>query len=91
MSTGWRCLPVGVEELTSAGHQVLFEAGAGQGSGIVDADYAAAGARIVENASEIWATADMIVKVKEPQARSGRCCDRARSSSPTSTSPPTRR
>jgi len=61
-------LPVGAEELTSAGHQVLFEAGAGQGSGIVDADYAAAGATIVENASEIWATADMIVKVKEPQS-----------------------
>ena len=61
-------LPVGAEELTSAGHQVLFEAGAGHGSGIVDADYAAAGATIVENASEIWATADRIVKVKEPQS-----------------------
>src|SRR5512147_1319166 len=59
-------LPVGAEELTSAGHRVLFEAGAGQGSGIVDAEYAAAGARIVENASQIWAKADMIVKVKEP-------------------------
>ena len=60
-------LPVGAEELTSAGHQVLIEAGAGQGSGIVDAQYASAGATIVESAGEIWAGADMIVKVKEPQ------------------------
>ena len=60
-------LPVGAEELTSAGHQVLIEAGAGQGSGIVDAQYASAGATIVASAGEIWAEADMIVKVKEPQ------------------------
>src|SRR3954452_24210731 len=60
-------LPVGAEELASAGHQVLFEAGAGQGSGIADALYASAGATIVEDAGEIWARADMIVKVKEPQ------------------------
>ena len=51
-------LPVGAEELTSAGHPVLIEAGAGQGSGIADAEYAAAGATIVEKAGEIWATAD---------------------------------
>ena len=61
-------LPVGAEELTSAGHQVLIEAGAGQGSGIVDAQYASAGATIVASAGEIWAEADMIVKVKEPQS-----------------------
>ena len=61
-------LPVGAEELTSAGHQVLIEAGAGQGSGIVDAQYASAGATIVASAGEIWAGADMIVKVKEPQS-----------------------
>src|SRR3954465_7293323 len=48
-------LPVGAEELTSAGHQVLFEAGAGQGSGIADSLYASAGATIVEDAGEIWA------------------------------------
>jgi len=46
---------------------VLIEAGAGQGSGIVDALYASAGATIVASAGEIWAGADMIVKVKEPQ------------------------
>ena len=60
-------LPVGVEELTSAGHQVLMEANAGQGSGIADALYETAGATIVPTAAEIWASAEMVVKVKEPQ------------------------
>src|SRR5439155_14998018 len=60
-------LPVGVEELISAGHQVLMEANAGQGSGIVDALYETAGATIVPTAEEIWANAEMVVKVKEPQ------------------------
>jgi alanine dehydrogenase len=60
-------LPVGAEELTSAGHVALIEAGAGQGSGIADAEYASAGAILVETAREIWERADMIVKVKEPQ------------------------
>src|SRR5947209_5633730 len=57
-------LPVGAEELTAAGHSVLIEAGAGQGSGIADAQYAAAGASLVEGADAIWARADLIVKVK---------------------------
>ena len=60
-------LPVGAEELSNSGHTLLLEAGAGLGSGITDAQYAAAGARIVDSASEIWAKADLIVKVKEPQ------------------------
>jgi alanine dehydrogenase len=60
-------LPVGVEELTFAGHQVLIEANAGQGSGIADALYETAGATIVPTAAEIWANAEMVVKVKEPQ------------------------
>lgn len=59
-------LPVGVEELTHAGHRVLVEAGAGQGSGLADAQYEAAGATVVADAADIWAQADMIVKVKEP-------------------------
>jgi alanine dehydrogenase len=62
-------LPVGAEELTAAGHTVLFEAGAGQGSGIADAQYATAGATLVEGPDAIWARADLIVKVKEPQER----------------------
>lgn len=60
-------LPVGVEELTSAGHQVLVETGAGQGSGLTDAQYEAAGAIIVAQAAEVWARSELVVKVKEPQ------------------------
>jgi alanine dehydrogenase len=59
-------LPVGVEELTQAGHKVLIEAGAGVGSGIPDVEYAAEGAEIVATAAEIFARADLVVKVKEP-------------------------
>jgi len=59
-------LPVGVEELTRAGHQVLIEAGAGVGSGIADAEYAAEGAQIVATPAEIYSRADLVVKVKEP-------------------------
>jgi alanine dehydrogenase len=60
-------LPVGVEELTAAGHRVLVEAGAGVGSGIPDALYEAAGATIVPTAADVWTEAALIVKVKEPQ------------------------
>lgn len=59
-------IPVGVEELTRAGHKVLIQAGAGQGSGIADEQYAANGAEIVVDAQDIWRRADLIVKVKEP-------------------------
>src|ERR1022692_469454 len=59
-------IPVGVEELTRAGHKVLIQSGAGQGSGIADEQYAVNGAEIVASAAEIWARADLIVKVKEP-------------------------
>lgn len=60
-------LPVGAEELTAAGHQVLVEVGAGTGSGIPDALYEAAGATMIADAASIWGRADLIVKVKEPQ------------------------
>jgi alanine dehydrogenase len=59
-------LPVGVEELTNAGHQVVIETGAGLGSGIADAEYAAEGATIAASAAEVFGQADLIVKVKEP-------------------------
>ncbi|MBI3864783.1 MAG: alanine dehydrogenase [Planctomycetia bacterium] len=62
-------LPVGVEELTRAGHKVLVERGAGQGSGIQDDEYRANGALIVDAATEVFALADLIVKVKEPQTQ----------------------
>jgi len=60
-------LPVGVEELCRAGHQVLVEAGAGLGSGLPDHAYLQQGARLVASAAELYAEAEMIVKVKEPQ------------------------
>src|SRR5215208_3723329 len=59
-------IPVGVEELTRAGHKVVVQAGAGQGSGISDEMYAQNGAEIVKTAEEVWKRADLIVKVKEP-------------------------
>jgi len=58
-------LPVGVEELTRAGHEVWVETGAGLGSGIPDETYSEHGARLVESHEEIFA-ADLVLKVKEP-------------------------
>jgi alanine dehydrogenase len=60
-------MPVGVELLTKAGHEVLVEADAGSGSGFADDDYRRAGGTIVESPKKIFADSDMIVKVKEPQ------------------------
>ncbi|MGJ3243644.1 MAG: alanine dehydrogenase [Opitutales bacterium] len=60
-------MPGGVEELVAAGHRVLIEAGAGLGSDCADTAYVAAGAECVEGPDRIWAEADLIVKVKEPQ------------------------
>ena len=59
--------PAGVRELVHDGHEVIVETNAGTGIGMSDADYATAGARIAATATEIFAEADMIVKVKEPQ------------------------
>ena len=58
--------PAGVRELVHAGHIVLVEAGAGAGSMISDERYLAAGAKIVDLAEEVWATSELVVKVKEP-------------------------
>jgi alanine dehydrogenase len=59
-------LPSGTNELTKHGHSVLVETNAGLGSGYSDQDYIKAGAEIVEQAKDVFARADMIVKVKEP-------------------------
>ncbi len=59
--------PNGVHELVAQGHTVYVEMDAGFGSGFSDAEYRAAGAHIVANASETWGKADMVIKVKEPQ------------------------
>lgn len=60
-------VPAGVHALTQAGHQVYVEVGAGLGSGILDEDFEQAGAKLLASAKEVYAAADMIVKVKEPQ------------------------
>ena len=59
--------PVGAEVLVQSGHDVLIERGAGVGSGFHDEEYVTAGAEIVETADDVWARAEMIIKVKEPQ------------------------
>ena len=59
--------PSGVRELVMHGHEVLVQSGAGEGSAIADADYAAQGAILVEGADAVFEQAEMIVKVKEPQ------------------------
>jgi alanine dehydrogenase len=60
-------VPAGVRELVGAGHEVLIESGAGNGIGIDDGQFRAAGAAIAANAADVFARADMVVKVKEPQ------------------------
>jgi len=58
--------PGGTETLTQAGHTVLVQAGAGEGSGFADQEYAEAGAKIVSGAAQTWNQAEMVMKVKEP-------------------------
>jgi alanine dehydrogenase len=60
--------PAGVHELVRNGHQVVIERNAGLGSSITDDEYIGAGAQILETADEVWATADLLLKVKEPIA-----------------------
>jgi alanine dehydrogenase len=59
--------PSGVRELHDRGHEVVVQAGAGEGSAILDAEYATQGAAIVPDAATVFAEAELIVKVKEPQ------------------------
>jgi alanine dehydrogenase len=60
--------PAGANELTRNGHDVFVEAGAGLGSSITDGEYVTAGAKILPDADAVWATGDLILKVKEPIA-----------------------
>jgi alanine dehydrogenase len=62
-------VPAGAEALVNAGHSVLIERAAGEGSGFADDLYERAGARIVPDAGTVWRDADMVMKVKEPIAR----------------------
>jgi len=61
-------VPSTIKELSANGHEIMVETLAGEGAGISDDEYAAAGARIVANASEIFSRAELLVKVKEPLA-----------------------
>src|SRR5262249_2707666 len=58
--------PAGVAELTQRGHDVLIQAGAGEGSAIPDAEVKAAGAQLTATPEQVWADADLLLKVKEP-------------------------
>jgi alanine dehydrogenase len=60
--------PAGVLELVRRGHEVLIEHDAGEGSALSDAEYETAGARILPTADDVWAEADLVLKVKEPIA-----------------------
>ena len=64
----WRVAitPAGVRELTSAGHTVLVEKGAGDGSSMPDAEFVRTGAKILDDPDDVWASADLVCKVKEP-------------------------
>jgi alanine dehydrogenase len=58
--------PAGVQELVLHGHEVFVQSGAGVGSSIADAEYEAAGARVLPEAADVWAVGDLVLKVKEP-------------------------
>jgi len=58
--------PTNVKSYTAAGHHILIQKGAGEGSGFTDAEYSAAGAEITAEAEKVWNDADMMIKVKEP-------------------------
>src|SRR5215472_12870353 len=60
-------VPSGVTALREAGHEVLVETHAGEGSSLTDREYMQAGAQIVERAADVWNKSDLVVKVKEPQ------------------------
>ncbi|WP_406068440.1 alanine dehydrogenase [Micromonospora sp. NBC_01638] len=60
--------PAGVNEFTCGGHEVFIESGAGLGSSITDEEFAVAGAKILTTADEVWETAELVLKVKEPVA-----------------------
>jgi alanine dehydrogenase len=61
-------VPSSIRELTHCGHRVIVQQGAGAGAGLADEAYQAVGAQVVSTADEVYAAADMVVKVKEPQA-----------------------
>ena len=59
--------PAGIDAFVEAGHEVLIETGAGEGSGFFDEVFIEHGAKIAQSAEEVWSSAEMVLKVKEPQ------------------------
>ena len=67
--------PAGVAELVHRGHEVIVQSGAGEGSAISDADFKRAGAQLITGADQVWAAAELLLKVKEPiEAEYNRMC-----------------
>jgi alanine dehydrogenase len=62
------CTPAGVHELVRNGHEVVVQRGAGTGSSITDDEFSGAGARLLDDADDVWAESEMVLKVKEPIA-----------------------
>ena len=60
--------PAGVHDLVASGHQLFVQRGAGAGSSMADAEYEAAGATLLGDAADVWARAELLLKVKEPIA-----------------------
>lgn len=83
--------PAGAHELTKRGHKVYIQATAGVNSGFPDEAYVAVGAEILPSIEEVYARAEMIIKVKEPIAPEYKLIRKDSWSSPTSTSPAAKR
>ncbi len=81
-------MPVGADLLVRAGHEVFVEISAGLGSGFSDEDYSKVGAKVIATHEELFAKAELIVKVKEPQPQEIKLFPPARWSSPISISRP---
>src|SRR3712207_18377 len=64
--------PAGVHELAGRGHEIFVQSGAGLGSSMPDEDYEAADAKVLGTADEVWAHAELLLKVKEPVASESR-------------------
>ena len=75
--------PSGVHSFHQRGHDVLIERGAGMHAGFEDAEYDKAGASLVDGPDEVFASCDMVVKVKEPSPEQMASCARRRSYTPT--------
>ena len=77
--------PAGVRELVSAGHTVIIQSGAGEGSKLTDDAYESQGARLVDGVEELFSETQLLVKVKDPSPREVACSSRSTRSFPSCT------